>query len=729
MRFFNLLDRPRMTLTRFFLSQSLIPLVGLPLSVHAQDAAVRVADQAAATSAVESIEVVGRREAGSYVAGEASGTQSKQPLRELPQAVRVMTRQSLDDLAAVRLDDVLDYVGGVSRQNNFGGLWDNIAIRGLAGNENSGMSTLLNGFAGNRGFNAPRDTAQVERVEFLKGPAAALYGSSEPGGTLNLVTKKPMFRPGAAVDLQAGSYGFRRVAIDATGPFSNSVAGRINAVHEDRAGFRHDVDTQRTLISPALVWKPSAATRLDYFGEWLKHATPLDRGVVAINNTLGAVPREQFLGEPADGPVKITNLTHQLTLRHDFDNNVFVRAGLSYRTGTLNGFSTEATALQADQKTLRRQRRFRDYDSTDLAAQIEAGATIQTGTIAHELLVGLERYRYRVDQLLLRVNPTAASPYAIDVFNPVYGQPKPTLLPNTDTREHQRNTALYVQDVVVLSPRWRALAGLRLDQYDQSLDNRRNNTRAEQSPSKTSPRLGLSYLPDAQWSLYANGGRSFRPNAGNDVRGSAFAPESGRALELGVKWESLDKRLGATWALFDIRKDNVVTSDPVNPGFSIAAGEVRSRGMEFDLAGQVTRQLRVNASLVMNDVEVLRDNTLEVGGRLLNVPRVNGSVLAVHEFALDNGQGMGLGAGATYVGKRLGEARTAAQAASGAAIFDLPAYTTAKLLWFWRLSPQLRVNVDIDNLFDRPIYTSSFNRVWITPGAPRTVTLGLQARY
>ncbi|MCA3118564.1 MAG: Plug domain-containing protein, partial [Rhodocyclaceae bacterium] len=141
-----------------------------PPAVAAATAAPTVAP--AASRELPAIEVVGRRQSGAYHSEEASGARTDLPLRELPQAVRVMSRQTLDDLGATRIDDTLDFVGGVSRQNSFGGLWDNIAIRGLAGDVNNGMPLLLNGFSSNRGFNAPRDTANVERIEFLKGPAA-----------------------------------------------------------------------------------------------------------------------------------------------------------------------------------------------------------------------------------------------------------------------------------------------------------------------------------------------------------------------------------------------------------------------------------------------------------------------------------------------------------------------------------------------------------------------------
>ena len=683
---------------------------------------------ALAADELSTVEVVGRTESGAYHADEASGAKTDLPLRELPQSVRIVTRQAIDDLGATKLDDVLDYVGGVSRQNNFGGLWDNISIRGLPGNENTGMATLFNGFSSNRGFNAPRDLAAVERIEFLKGPAAALYGSSEPGGTLNIVSKRPLWTAANSVEGYVGSYGLKRGAFDSTGPVGDRFAYRLNVAVEDRDSFRDNVKARREVIAPAFTWKLGRDTVLEYSGEYLRHATPLDRGVVAVDNRLGAVSRRTFLGEPADGDVTVTNQTHQLILSHEWTPAWRSRIGMSYRETSIEGFSTEATALRAN-GDLTRQRRYRDFASDDVALQAELQGIVKTGPVEHELLFGIESFRFDMDTRMLRANPTAAAPYAIDIYNPVYGQAQPTPLANTDTREKQRNTAFYVQDAIKLSPQWRLIAGLRTDSYDQSLRNRRTGALAEQAPSSTSPRIGLSWLPDAQWTVYANVGRSFRPNVGSDVAAQGFTPETGKALELGAKWESIDRRMGATAALFDIRKRNVLTADPTNAGFSVAAGEIRSRGMEFDLAGQVTTNWRVNASLVFNDVEITRDNTLETGGRLLNVPKVNGSMLAMYENALAGGQRYGVGGGVTHVGQRLGQARTQAEAIAGTPAFDLPAYTTAKLVGYWRINPMLRLTLDIDNVFDRTYYTSSYSRVWVTPGTARSVTVGLQARF
>lgn len=696
-------------------------LTALPLLLAASLPAMGQIQPTPEPDALSAVEVVGRRQSGGYEAQDVSGTKSGLPLRELPQSVRVISRQAIDDLGALRLDDVLDYVGGISRQNNFGGLWDNVAIRGLAGNENTGMATLVNGFAGNRGFNAPRDTANVERIEFLKGPAGALYGASEPGGTLNVVTKKPQWRSAHAVEVYSGSFDFYRTALDSTGPLGDFVAYRLNVALEDRGSFRDQVTAKRQVVAPALTWRLTSDTTLDYSGELLHHQTPLDRGVVAINNQLGVVDRHRFNGEPADGDVRVDNQTHQVAVEHDWNPDWKSRAALSYRQGSMKGFSTEPTSLQADSRTLWRQRRFREYSSDDLSLQGELAGRLRTGTLVHELLVGVQTDRFQMDQLMLRVNPGAAAPYAVDLFAPAYGQLQPAPRPNTDTREVQRNTAVYLQDAITLSPQWRALVGLRTDRYDQTLDNRRSGVRTLQTPTSTSPRIGLSYLPNSAWTLYVNTGRSFRANVGSDAGGQPFAPESGQALELGAKWERADKRVGATVALFDIRKRNVLTNDPANAGFSIAAGEVGSRGVELDLAGQLTTHWRVTASLAYNDVRVLADNTLAVGSRLLNAPRINGSVLAVYESTLASGAVYGVGGGFTHMGERLGQ--------TGAPDFQLPAYTTAKATAYWRLSPKLRVSLDIDNLFDTRYYTSSYSRVWVTPGTPRNITLGLQAKF
>jgi len=678
---------------------------------------------AADTPQLSPVLVTDRASSKGLVADEASGTKTDLPLRELPQSVRVVTPQAIEDLGATRLDDVLDQVSGVSRQNNFGGLWDNIAIRGMPGHDNTGMATLFNGFSANRGYNAPRDLAAVESIEFLKGTAAALYGSSEPGGTLNIVSKRPRRTAANELELKAGSFGFRRGAFDSTGPVDEQLSYRLNLAYEERDGFRDFVGSRREIAAPAITWKLGPDTVLDYRGEFIRQSVPLDRGVVAVGDRPDALPRERFLGEPGDGDITLVNERHQLMLSHEWSPAWRSRFGLSYLDTSLHGDTTQATGSPTTTGVQTRQYYFRDYNSEDTALQAELQGTVATGPVEHDLLFGVETFRYRMDSIAL-----SGSPIPIDVFDPVYGQPRPALGLNTSTLERQRNTAFYVQDAVKLAADWRLVAGLRFDRFDQSLDNRRTGRAVAQQPTATSPRIGFSWVPDDRWTVYANAGRSFRPNTA-DSAGTTFDPEEGVAAEAGTKWENTARSVAASLAVFEIRKRNVLTPDPADPTRSIAAGKVRSRGIEFDLAGQLTAHWRLSANLACTDVAVTEDERLAVGSPLRNVPRITGSAMAVYEDTLPNGQDWSLGAGITHVGERLGEVYTQAEADAGRAPFQLPAYTTARLSARWSLTPSTRLVADVDNLFDTTYYASSYSRLWVMPGAPRTISLGLHTRF
>lgn len=678
------------------------------------------------------VQVRGASSTEQYYQAEASAaTRTGAPLREVPQAVRVLPRQTLDDIGAVRFDDSLDYVSGVSRQNNFGGTWDNLAIRGFAGHENTGMSLLRNGFSSNRGFNVPRDMANIESIEFLKGPSAALYGNSEPGGTVNIVTKKPQFKAAHVLEANVGSYDFYRTTLDSTGPVGDSLAYRLNVATEDKGSFRDHVDSERQLVAPALTWIASDRTLLSYDGEYLRQQAPFDRGIVAVNGKVDAVPRENFLSDPTDGDTTQENHTHQLTLEHELSAQWRSRLGLAYKTGTLEGTGSEVKPfvdVTGDSVTLRR--RYRDFESDDLTVQGELQGRFDLGGMGHTLLIGAETYRYTLDFLLQQRNNSMR-------IDNIHGTPTYTTLLTgaggviADRREEQVGSALFVQDEIALNDRWKLLAGLRYDRYQEDIDNRISASTIDHQDSAVSPRLGVTYLIDPQWSWYAATGRSFRPNSGVDADGNTFEPEKGNALETGLKFESADKRLGATLSVFQIDKENVLTGSDPNGVFSTAAGEVRSRGVELDLAGKLTPNLRVSASYAYLDTEVKKDEggavdwwTGEVvdlkGKPLSNVAKHSASLLGVWEAPLDNGGVWGLGSGVSYVGERSGNVLDS---------FTLPSYTTVKLLSYWRVDRHLRVTLNVDNLFDRDYIASSYDRSWLAPGAPRTLMLGAQYKF
>lgn len=702
-------------------------LLILSRNAFAQSAPTATKDE----KTLPTVEVVSTQANQYYQPDVDAATRTGTPAREIPQSVRVLPRQAIEDIGAIRLSDSLDYVSSVSRQNNFGGTWDNFSIRGFAGHENTGMSLLRNGFSSNRGFNAPRDMANVESIEFLKGPSAALYGNSEPGGTINLVTKKPLFKAQHELETALGSNNLRRVALDTTSPIGSGVAYRLNVAAENKGSFRDFIDSKRLLLAPALTWILSDQTILSYDGELLRQRAPLDRGVVAVNGNLNAVPRSRFLGDPNDGDTEVKNQTHQLTLEHTLSAQWRSRMGLAYKTGTLEGYGSEVKPfvnVTGDSVTLRR--RYRNFESDDVALQADLQGRVTLGGIQHTLLVGLESYRYTMDTVLnqtnnsMRIDNIASNPTYLTLLQGATSAVQNSL-------ERQRNTALFLQDELSLSAQWKLLAGLRHDRYTQEINNRISGITTEQNDTAVSPRIGLTYLVNPQWSWYASAGKSFRPNVGTNASGKPFEPESGRALETGVKFESVDRRLGGTLSLFQINKRNVLTGSDADGVFSTAAGEVRSRGLELDISGRLTPNLRISGSYAHIDAEVTRDTggavdwwsgevVNLVGKRLTNVPRNSASVLAVWEEALQDSGSYGVGGGLTYVGQRSGNVIDS---------FSLPSYTTAKLLAYWHASRQLKVSINIDNLFDEHYFASSYDRSWIMPGTERTVMLTTTLKF
>ena len=641
-------------------------------------------------------------------------------LMDLPQSVRVLTSDLLRDAGVTTLAGALDLASGISKQSPLGGLWDSYAMRGFTGDPNFGSDYMVNGFSSSRGYNGMRDAGNTQAVEVLKGPASALYGRGEPGGTVNITTRKPKFAPEYSADVSLGSFRTRRAAVDLTGPLSDSFAYRLNAAHEEGHSFRDTLKVERSLFSPSFLWLLGEHTTVSYEIEAVRQRAPFDRGVVAVNGKLGAVPVSRFLGEPGDGPMTVKSLGQQLFIHHALSDDWTMQAGASYRDSELTGYSTEANRLLADGRSLTRQRRHRDFSATDVSARVELLGKFKTGALAHEVLAGVDAYHFDDHRVQLRRNPSAANAYAIDIFAPTYGGKADPLALSIDTQEGQKARGLYAQDQLDLGAQWKALVGVRHDSYTQEVTNQRLNVSNRQSLSATSPRAGLVYQPTTAWSLYASAAKGFRPNSGISVENQAFPAERSRSYELGAKLET--GKLTGTVAVYDIRKSNVLTTNPANTDFAIAAGEVGSRGLEVDVSGVVARGLRVSGAYAYTNATVTRgDNTIVTGSRFANVPRHSANLLATQQFVLGTGAAS-VGGGLQYVGERLGDVAVSSK-------FTLPAYTTARLLASYAPTAKLRLALNVENLFNRSYYASSYSQLWVAPGAERTLTLNAHYRF
>lgn len=660
---------------------------------------------------------------------------------EIPQSIAVIDEALLQQNAILRLTDALDLNASVSRQNNFGGLWDSYAVRGFAGDENLPSGYLVNGFNGGRGFGGSRDVAGVERIEILRGPSAALFGRGESGGTVNIVTKQAEFgRTGGSVSALYGSYNRLRGDADINLALGDNFAVRLIGFYEDADSFRDTVSSNRYGFLPHVAVRFGDATTLSYELELTRAETDFDRGVLAINGQLGVIPRSRFLGEPGDGPISTDVTGHQVQLNHEFSDDWRLLLGASYRETEFGGFASFAELagsrqrLLTDGRSLSRQRRLTNYQGEHFVVRAELAGDFELEGLRHRILMGADFDEFDNDLTLLRYRPglvagqTLITGNIIDVFNPIYGQfPLPAATSVVTNRlDQQRAYGIYVQDQITLSDHVQVRVGFRYDDFDLVINNRLANTVARRSDSRVSPQFGVVFTASDSLSLYAAYGGGFRSNIAITPALEAVAPETSRSFEIGAKFSLFDGALDATIALFNLEKHNVLAADLANPGFSLPIGAARSRGLEIDIAGRLPGNIDVLLSYAYLDAEARADVAdpnfslqIRSGDRLINVPDHSFNMQLSRVFAIGNTE-LRLGAGVQYVGERIGETATT---------FTLPDYTLARLFANWSVNDNIDLFGTVTNLFDETYYTNSFSRLWIQPGQPRAATVGARIRF
>lgn len=673
----------------------------------AQDSPSPSSAEAHGHADVDAIVVLGRRRVdrvnGSDVVTE-----------RMSQASIALDRTILDDYGVRRLADALELVSGISQQNNLGGLRDNYAIRGFLGTPDTGAEFFVDGFVANRGFGPPRDPANVERIEVLKGPAGAVFGSADPAGLVNIATKKPQFRAGGSATLSAGSFATLRGEADIESVIAPTLAVRLVGAIENSDGFRDFVNLRRRLFAPSVGWRPWAGTTLTYQGEYVLFSAPFDRGIPAIGNDTEAVSRRRFLGEPGDGRLSSINWRHQLTLEQDLGGGWSLVAGGAYRTARLRGFSSEASARPVN-GLVSRQRRFRDWNVTDLSGRIEVRGTVEAfGT--HRPSIGATVYDLDFSTFQTRFRPSAARPYAINVFAPVYGQAAGTMTPFTIVTENRRAVAFYAQDMWEASDSLSVVGGVRHEQLDQSIDNALTRRVSTLERSPTEFRVGVRYRPDPRFALHANWGEGFRPNSSVGRDGAAFVPETGRGYEIGAKLVLPAFRMAASW--FDVSKRNILATDPVDANFLAPVGRIRSRGVEFDGEIDLTRGVRLIGNYAFTDAAAA--DPAFPGSDVLNVPKHAGTLQLFATLPVA-GRDLDISIGGSYVG-----ARTAALDGGN---LRLDPYLKAKASVAYALTDRVTARVEIDNILDQFYIQSSYSANWLAPGAPRSVLGSIAIRF
>ncbi|GGW51957.1 TonB-dependent receptor [Alishewanella tabrizica] len=652
------------------------------------------------------------------------------PLRLQAQAVESIHLEMIRDNGITRFQDALDLAGSIARQNNGGGLWDSFSIRGFPGNENMPSGYLVNGFNAGRGFSGNRDLVNVEYIEILKGPGSALFGRSEPGGTVNIITKKPQHQTEGYVQVSAGSYDQYRVEGDYTTGLTDQVAVRLNGAVQEFGSFRDFVFTDKTVFTPSVRYALNDNTALLYEFEYLKQSQLFDRGYLVLNNDLKTLPRSRYLGEPADGATEIDATGHQLTLESTLASGWSFLTGLSYRESSLEGNSSDAELARARQSlfndgtTLTRQRRNRDYRAEDLSIRAELSGNINLFGKTHHILMGADGYDYSLYTLLGRFRGPAGS-YSLDIFNPIYGATAPDPRPLYINDEAQWGLGVFIQDQIKLTERWHLSLGVRLDRYRLQIAELLANSFSKQVDSKVSPRIGVVYELSDALTFYSSYTEGFIPLSGTDFNRNPFAPEESQSFEFGAKYSAGSTQ--GTLSFFDAEKSNILTSDPVNVGFQATLGRAQSRGIEFELHRHLTDNLYLDLSYAMMDTKTVGEvinadwgSLVPSGSRLVNVPRHQGTAILTTETTLAS-KASKFGIKARYIGSRLGDSVDPS--------YQLKAVTLFSAFMHIDLSTQLQAQLNIDNIFDTHYVHNSYNRLWTVPGEPVSVRAAIRYQF
>ncbi len=641
----------------------------------------------------------GKQTDGYQPIDNSSAMGSEMPILDVPQAVNVVSDQVIKDQDARSLDDVLNNVSNINQTNTLAGTQDSFIRRGFGDNRDG--SVLTNGLRTvlPRSFNATTD-----RVEVLKGPSSALFGIQEPGGVINVITKRPEQTFGGYVEASGSSFGGGSSQFDVTGPIGDTdFAYRLIGSYQNVDYWRNFGETKEWLMSPSIAWFGEDTTvNLSYTHR--DYVVPFDRGQIFDPTTGRAVttdPEIQFT-EPyniTDGASDLVNLN----VEHDLSDDWKLRFDYAYSRDAY--FDNQARVMSYDPSTGNLTRR---ADSTNGSEQVQhalradISGDVDIGGLRNQVLIGGSYSNYDLLRSDMIRCPVVQD---FNIYNPVYGNlPKCTTVvaKDSDQRIQQKLFTGYVQDSLYLTDDLILSGGLTLQHYTQYAGKGRPFVvGTDASGTEVTPRAGIVYKLSPTWSVYGTVATSFMPQTSIADYIGELPPETGISYEIGTKFELFDG-VTATAALFDIDKKNVLYNEFIDGvTYARTAGQVRSRGFEFDIAGQLTDNWSIIASYGFTDAEIVKDANY-AGMRPVNVARHTGSLYLTYDFGeIGGGENtLKVGGGVRARSKRAG-------------VYDnsyfLPGYMTADAFAAYTIQAERPVTfqLNLKNIFDKTYYTSS----------------------
>lgn len=713
------------------------------------------------------VRVQGRTETGSspvrgFVAGvSASGTKTDTPIIETPQSISVITADEIQARDALNLNQALRYTAGVVPETRGSAAvrLDQMTIRGYS------PTQFLDGLrlAGGRDANPSLDTYRLERIDVLRGPASVLFGSTPPGGLINAISKRPTEERIREVLLQAGTRDYVRFAGDVSGKLDErgEWLGRFIGSYAEGDGELDETRVRRYFFTPSLTWRPDADTRITLLGHYQRDPEAGSYGGVpawgsALPNPNGRIRMRYYDGDP---DFERLNREHYQIgyLAERRINDVFtVRQNFRYMHTKGEYRSLYGSAVTQDLQQLVRSvyGTDADFDVFNIDNQIQAN--FDTGPVQHTVLAGYDYTRILQDTYTGSTPYTSAAGAAIrrqSLFDPIYGG-QDTVWPGFSTYASQRTnqSGIYLQDQLKLGELVVLLGGRR-DWYDSTTENRSVATgRMTSNPRQTNDawtgRAGAVYLFDNGLAPYASYTESFEPSSGTDRFLRPFEPVTSRQYEAGLRYAPPGSGLLFSAAVYDLVRQNVLTTDPVNPNYSVQAGETRSRGVELEAKGELGNGLSFTAAYAYLDMEYTKSNTttrrdyaiypavagstgpvVSLQGKVPYAqPKHTASAWLDYTVPAESGflSGLGLGGGVRYLGPSWGDDANTFKV-KGVTLFD-----AALRYDLGQAMPELKgmqAAVNINNLADTRYVASCYGYAWCWYGYGRTVTGSVRYRF
>ncbi len=645
-----------------------------------------------------------------------SATKTLTPLSDVPQSVTVVTRDFMSDEAMKSIADVVQYAPGITAiqgENNR----DQVVIRG----NSSSADFFIDGMRDDVQYY--RDLYNLERVEALKGPNAMIFGRGGGGGVINRVTKEAEFAPFREISLFGGSFAGKRFTTDFDQPLGAKAAFRFNGMYEDSDSFRNYVNLRRFGLNPTLTIKPGERTRIALGYEHLRDDRVADRGIPSFQGRPADAPVSTYFGNPdqshAGARVNLGSaLIEHEQGRFDIRNRLLVgdydRGYQNFVPGAVSADKTQVAISAYNNATRRR----------NVINQTDVTYTLYTGGIRHTLLAGAEESIQPTDNFRNTgyFNDSATSilaPYS----NPLIRTPVTFRQSATDANNHveARVAAGYVQDQIELSRYVQVIGGFRFDWFALQYHDNRSGNELQRIDHLASPRAAMVLKPVAAVSIYGSYSVSYLPSAGDQFSSltnvtQQLKPEQFTNYEAGVKWD-LQRHLSLTAAAFRLDRTNTRATDPSDPTRIVQTGAQRTNGFELGWNGAITRAWSVAGGYAYQDAYVVSATaSARAGAQVAQAPH--------HTFSLWNRCQIlpKLGAG-------LGVLNRADMFAAIDNTVTLPGWTRVDAALYYWLTENVRLQANVENLFDRKYFVNADGNNNISPGTPRGIRVGLTARF